>query len=93
MKTKLDYGRDGLEIEVPDSAAVLQMARSEGLDQLEERIDHALARPIGTPSLRRLARGRKNACIVIADITRPVPNAVILPPMLRILEEEGIARG
>ena len=55
-------------------------------------MDHALAYPIGTPSLRRLARGRKNACIVIADITRPVPNAVILPPMLRMLEEEGIAR-
>ena len=57
MKVKLDYGRDGLEIEVPDSAAVLQMAPSERLDQIEERIDHALARPIGTPSLRRLAQG------------------------------------
>ena len=92
MKIKLDYGRDGLEIEVPDSAEVLQMAPSDGLDRIEERMDHALAYPIGTPSLRRLARGRKNACIVIADITRPVPNAVILPPMLRMLEEEGIAR-
>ncbi|MYA24120.1 MAG: DUF2088 domain-containing protein, partial [Gemmatimonadetes bacterium] len=92
MKVKLDYGRAGLEIEVPNSAEVLQMTPSEGLDCIEERIAHGLARPIGTPSLRRLARGRKNACIVIADITRPVPNAVILPPMLRILEEEGIAR-
>ena len=92
MRVKLDYGRDGLEIEVPDSAEVLQMAASDGLDRIEERMDHALAYPIGTPSLRRLARGRKNACVVIADITRPVPNAVILPPMLRILEEEGIAR-
>ena len=92
MKVKLDYGHDGLEIAVPDSAEVLQMAPSEGLDRIEERIDHALAHPIGTPALRRLAQGRKNACVVIADITRPVPNAVILPPMLRILEEEGIAR-
>ena len=49
MKVKLDYGRDGLEIAVPDSAEVLQMAPSEGLDRIEERIDHALSRPIGTP--------------------------------------------
>ena len=30
MKVKLDYGRDGLEIEVPNPAEVLQMAPSEG---------------------------------------------------------------
>ena len=92
MKIRMDYGRDGLEIEVPDSAEVLQMSNAPALDQVERRLGEALAQPIGTPSLRQLAKGRKNACIVIADITRPVPNATILPPMLHILEEEGIAR-
>ncbi len=92
MKLNIDYGRDGLEIEVPDSAQVVQMAGGAELDRLEERLDDAIARPIGTAALRELAKGRKNACVVIADITRPVPNATILPPMLRILEEEGIAR-
>ena len=42
--------------------------------------------------LADLARGRRDACIVISDITRPVPNAAILPPILRILEAEGIPR-
>src|SRR6185312_8018617 len=42
--------------------------------------------------LAEIARGRKNACILVCDITRPVPNRLILPPMLRILEEQGIAR-
>jgi len=92
MKIRMDYGRDGLEIDVPDSAEVLQMSAASGLDQIEHRLDEVLAHPIGTPSLRQLAQGRKNACIVIADITRPVPNATILPPILRALEEEGIAR-
>ena len=92
MKLTIDYGADGLEIVVPDSAVVLQMAARAGLDEIDARIDAALAQPIGTSALRQLARGRKNACIVIADITRPVPNATILPPMLRILEEEGVAR-
>ena len=51
-----------------------------------------LAEPIGTPPLAQLAQGRDNACVVMSDITRPVPNKVILPPLLKTLEEAGIAR-
>jgi nickel-dependent lactate racemase len=51
-----------------------------------------LARPLGTPPLAELARGRKDACILVCDITRPVPNRLILPPLLRTLEEQGIPR-
>jgi nickel-dependent lactate racemase len=38
-----------------------------------------------------VARGRRNACILVCDVTRPVPNR-LLPPLLRTLEEHGIAR-
>ena len=92
MKIELDYGRDGVVVEAPDGAEVLHMAPVPGLEDIDARLEGALERPIGTVGLRRLARGRRDACIVISDITRPVPNALILPPMLRILEEEGIAR-
>ena len=92
MKVRLDYGQTGLEVEVPDRAQVLQMAGALALENLETRLAEALLRPIGTPALRRLAQGRQNACVVISDITRPVPNALILPPILRTLEEAGIPR-
>ena len=92
MKLRLDYGHDGLEIEVPERAQVLRMADIAGIERLEKRLEEALCCPFGTSPLKDLAAGRKNACIVISDITRPVPNATILPPILRILEEEGIAR-
>ncbi len=92
MKVRLDYGREGLEVEVPSSAQVLQMNATSGLEEVDRRLLEALQRPIGTPALKTLAQDRKNACIVIADITRPVPNSTILPPMLHILEEAGIAR-
>src|SRR5207302_2401262 len=52
----------------------------------------AIAKPIGAKPLADLARGRKNACILVCDITRPVPNRQILPPLLRTLEQNGIAR-
>jgi nickel-dependent lactate racemase len=42
--------------------------------------------------LAELARGRKDACVVICDITRPVPNQLILEPLLATLESSGIPR-
>ena len=50
------------------------------LDDPEAAVAEALESPIGTPPLRELARGRKNACILVCDITRPVPNRTILEP-------------
>lgn len=42
--------------------------------------------------MAELARGRKDACVVICDITRPVPNQVLLRPILSTLEKSGIPR-
>ena len=90
---RLDYGEHGLDVEVPAEARLLDMADVPALEDVDARLEQALQSPIGTPSLARLARGRASACVVISDITRPVPNAVILPPLLRALEEAGIERG
>lgn len=92
MKIQIDYGRDGLQVELPDSTQVLDMADTPGLDRVDERLAQALKSPRGTEPLAALAAGRTSACIVISDITRPVPNAVILPPILETLEAAGIAR-
>jgi nickel-dependent lactate racemase len=55
-------------------------------------LQEVLAAPTGTPSLAELARGRRSACLVVCDITRPVPNELILQPVLQTLEAAGIAR-
>jgi nickel-dependent lactate racemase len=57
-----------------------------------EAIREALENPVGCPSLQELARGKKNACILICDITRPVPNGLILPPLVESLTRAGIAK-
>ncbi|MFN4258441.1 MAG: nickel-dependent lactate racemase [Gemmataceae bacterium] len=94
MRVTLDYGRTGLPVELPDQGIVgpLEIRKAPPLANPEQAIAAALAQPIGTPPLAELARGRRNACILICDITRPVPNRLILPPLLRTLEEQGIAR-
>ena len=46
-------------------------------------VEKALQAPVGSPSLRELAKGKKNIVIIASDHTRPVPSKVILPPMLK----------
>ena len=94
MRVKFEYGRTGLYAELPDERIVRTLAYKDAppLADPEARLREALARPIGSPPLATIARGRKDACIVICDITRPVPNELILRPVLETLEGAGIAR-
>jgi lactate racemase len=93
MRVTLDYGRTGLTVELPDQTiGPLAIRHVEPLANPDAAVQQALDSPIGTKPLAELARGRKNACILICDVTRPVPNKVILPPLLRTLEGQGIAR-
>jgi nickel-dependent lactate racemase len=94
MRVRLEYARTGLEVELPDERVVRTLAYKDAVPLAEPTaaLDAVLARPNGTPPLAELARGRKDACIVICDITRPVPNQLILPPVLATLEAAGIPR-
>jgi len=94
MRVKLDYGRTGLEVELPDKNLVgpLHIREAEPLAHPEQAIVDVLNNPVGAPPLAQLATGRKSACILICDFTRPVPNKLLLPPILRVLEKQGIPR-
>ncbi len=94
MRVTLEYGKTGLPVQLPADRVV----RSLGYKKVEPLADPAveLARklnaPTGTLPLAELARGRRDACVVISDITRPVPNKLILSQVLPTLEGAGIPR-
>lgn len=94
MRIQLKYGKKGLNVHLPDEriAGVLHMRPVAPLSDPQATIGQALSKPTASPPLRELARGKKSACVVVSDITRPVPNPILLPPMLRVLEESGIPR-
>ena len=94
MHVCLEYGRSGLEVELPDDRVVRTLAYKDAvpLEHPAAVIDEVLQEPNGTPPLVELADGRANACIVISDITRPVPNELILRPLLETLEQAGLKR-
>ena len=94
MKAKLAYGRTQLEVTLPDDrvAKCLEFQPLPPIDLPTAVLNGALHVPINSPPLHELAVGKKSACVVISDITRPVPNQVILPPILQTLEEAGMLR-
>jgi lactate racemase len=94
LKVTLDYGRTGLTVELPAERVVGPLAIRDvpALDDPERAVAAAIEEPIGSPALRQIARGRNDACILVCDITRPVPNRTILRPLLKVLHEAGIPR-
>jgi nickel-dependent lactate racemase len=94
MRVKLEYGKKGLYADLPDERIVrtLRYKDAPPLANPEAALREVLEHPRGTPPLAELARGRRDACVVICDITRPVPNELILRPLLATLEAAGIPR-
>ena len=62
MRIKLDYGRTGLEVELPKERLVgpLAIRDAQPLANPEQAIAEVLANPTGTPPLANLATGRKS---------------------------------
>ncbi len=92
MKARLLYGEKTADLDIPESVDFLEMKPLAPVQDPVEAVRGALADPIGSPPLGDLARGKKNACVVISDITRPVPNKIILPSLLKTLEQSGMQR-
>lgn len=91
---RLDYGQGGLKVRLADDlrVSIVEKPSSEPLADPTQAIDEGLAHPIGALPLAQLARDRRDAVVVISDKTRPVPNGIVLPPILGTLEAAGIAR-
>lgn len=95
MQVTLDYGKTGLSVTLPADRLIappLSIREAPPLANALAGIETAIANPIGSKSLSELAKGKQSACIVVCDITRPVPNSLILPPLLRTIEAAGVPR-
>jgi len=94
MRIRLDYHREGLTIEVPDRnlAGVIALPAGEAVAAEDAIVRQALAAPLSAPPLSEPARSRRSACVVIPDVTRPMPNRLALPRVLRAVEDAGVPR-
>lgn len=88
------YGSAVLHIALPAEAraAVIGKRPLPRLADAAAAVREALARPIAAPPFRDLVRGRQSACILICDITRPVPNRLFLRPLIEDMLAAGMPR-
>jgi nickel-dependent lactate racemase len=89
----ISYGRGHLPLRLPASAEPT-LIRKKSLPKLPDprrAIADALNAPVDAAPLAELAKGRESACILICDITRPVPNRLFLRPMIETMAAAGIA--
>lgn len=88
----LAFGHSHLPIALPVGArpTTIRKNRLPLIKDPAAAVRAALEQPIGAPSLAELARGRRSACILICDKTRPVPNRLFLWPMIETMVEAGV---
>jgi len=89
---ELAYGRGFISVKLPDTArtTVIRKAELAKLPDNQVAIRNALENPVDAAPLSELAKNRKSACILICDITHPVPNKLFLRPMIETMLAAGI---
>ncbi len=88
-EVRLAYGRRGLVARVPDDAAVITPTDLPGLADEQGAVLDALGAPTDGPPLADLVGAGDRVAVVFPDLTRPMPNRTVLPPLLAELERLG----
>ncbi len=92
MRVEMSYGRGTLPVDLDDDwdVTIIEKPEMPVLGDSTAAVATALRTPIGSPPLSELAKTAETACILICDITRPVPNGTILPVLIRALLDAGM---
>lgn len=90
----LRYGAGTLRVCVPPPALVEVLRKPPVAPLADPRaaVARALDAPVAAPPLTTLAAGAATACVVVCDVTRPVPNGLLLRPVLDRLAAAGVPR-
>lgn len=93
MNIPINYGKGHFDLTLPSGveAHLIRKPRMPVLPDPEAAVLQALSAPVEARPLAREASGRGSACIVICDITRPVPNHLLLGPIIRTLLAAGLS--
>lgn len=96
MQVKIKYGTRGMTLNYPETQNFQGVLYPESVKPIVDpaaELTLSLQQPIASAALGELAKGRENAVIVISDITRPVPNKLLLSGILKQLHLAGLPRG
>ncbi len=91
---QIPCGKDSISIRIPDSVPVLQVESRKiaPVPDVKRAVEESLSRPIGTLPLRQLVKPNQTVALVVTDITRQLPEEIILPLLVRELEAGGVKK-
>ena len=92
MQVDINYAKGNLTLDLDDRYDVTVIAKNPMpvLADPKAAIIEAINNPVGGGVLDDLAGPGKTACILICDITRPVPNGLFLPILIKRLMDQGV---
>lgn len=92
--TFVRYDRLEIPLKVPENAEILRASGAKPAPDPQAEVQSALESPTGSEPLSALLAKRRPRSVVvtISDITRPVPNRELLPPILQTLERQGVPK-
>jgi lactate racemase len=90
VRVDLAYGRHGASVEVPADAEVVVPVDEPALADEADAITAALRRPLAGPPLGDVVHAGARVVVVFPDLTRPMPNRIVLPPVLAELARAGV---
>ena len=96
MEMDLKYGNSHKRLKLDDKnlIGILELKKSPGIPDVIKAEKEALTNPIESKKLSEIAKGKKTACVVVADYTRGTPykrpNFNLLLPIIDELHAAGI---
>tara|TARA_Y100001970_G_scaffold275522_1_gene376846 strand:- start:1382 stop:2665 length:1284 start_codon:yes stop_codon:yes gene_type:complete len=92
-KVKLLYGKNGINLNIKDdwNADIIRKPSMPIINNIKSEVNKALNNPVNSNSISEICRKDKSVCILVCDITRPVPNKLFLKQMILKFINEGIS--
>ena len=78
---RLEYGKGLLDVPIDDTHRldVHQPREVKGIEPVEDAVRESFEKPIGSPPLSEILKGKKTALLLTVNFTRPSPKALIRP--------------
>ncbi len=95
MRTyQIPCGKKSISIQIPERVPVqlVESLKMAPVPDVRRAVEESLSRPIGTPGVRGLVRPGQSVALVVTDITRKLPEEIILPLLIKELEAGGIKK-
>ena len=92
-EVKLLYGKNGITLNIQDdwNANIIRKPLMPIINDISGEVNKALNNPINSLSIDKISSKGKSVCILVCDITRPVPNKLFLKQIILKFINAGIS--